>query len=195
MVAFDREASVLAVRAGDGTTGFYPLADNRHRDGILRLSRAPSRELQGLQGEAEAMATRVLAALDYVGVLAVEFFVDSGSLVANEIAPRVHNSGHWTIDGAEVSQFENHLRAGLGWPLGPTTPLGWSAMVNLIGVLPAPGALLAVPGTHLHLYGKAPRPGRKLGHLTLRADAPETLDARLARLASLLDAASEFAPV
>jgi 5-(carboxyamino)imidazole ribonucleotide synthase len=194
-VAFDSEASVLAVRGHDGTTGFYPLVENRHRDGILRLSRAPaSPRVEALQSDAEATAARVLAAFDYVGVLAVEFFVDHGRLVANEIAPRVHNSGHWTIDGAEVSQFENHLRAGLGWPLGPTAPLGWSVMVNLIGVAPDPGALLAVPGAHLHLYGKTPRPGRKLGHLTLRAENPRTLDARLARLAPLLDPAVEPLP-
>jgi 5-(carboxyamino)imidazole ribonucleotide synthase len=187
LVAFDREASVLAVRGRDGTTAFYPLVDNRHRDGILRLSRAPAPRLGALQPEAEAHAARVLAAFAYVGVLAVEFFVEGGRLVANEIAPRVHNSGHWTIDGAEVSQFENHLRAGLGWPLGPTAAVGWSVMVNLIGMVPEPRALLAIPGAHLHLYGKTPRPGRKLGHLTLRADTPEALDDRLARLAPLLD--------
>lgn len=185
-VAFEREVSLLAVREREGATAFYPLVENHHRDGILRLSRAPVPRLAALQAEAEAKAARILAALGYVGVLAVEFFVEAGRLVANEIAPRVHNSGHWTIDGAEVSQFENHLRAGLGWPLGATTPVGWSAMVNLIGTVPDTSAVLAVPGAHLHLYGKAPRPGRKLGHVTLRADAPETLDARLTVLGPLV---------
>jgi 5-(carboxyamino)imidazole ribonucleotide synthase len=185
-VVFDREASLLAVRAAEGTTAFYPLVENRHRDGILRLSRAPAPHLAMLQAEAERLGTRILTALGFVGVLAVEFFVESGRLLANEIAPRVHNSGHWTIEGAEVSQFENHLRAGLGWPLGSTLPVGWSAMLNLVGAVPDARAVLAVPGAHLHLYGKAPRTGRKLGHVTLRADTPEMLEARLPALEALV---------
>jgi 5-(carboxyamino)imidazole ribonucleotide synthase len=170
-----RELSILAVRGRDGAAAFYPLVENQHRDGILRRS---------------------LAALDYVGVLAIELFevtsdelqVTSGleqsdsSLVVNEMAPRVHNSGHWTIEGAETSQFENHLRAILGRPLGSVAPRGHVAMVNLIGDLPDLASVLAIPGAHLHLYAKAPRPGRKIGHITLRADDPALLDERLALL-------------
>ena len=113
---------------------------------------------------------QILDALAYVGVLAVELFQVGDRLLANEMAPRVHNSGHWTIEGAETSQFENHLRAVAGLPLGPTAPRGVSAMLNLIGALPDRDAVLAIPGAHLHLYGKAPRPGRKVGHVTLRAE-------------------------
>jgi 5-(carboxyamino)imidazole ribonucleotide synthase len=186
-VAFEREVSILAVRGRDGATAAYPLVENRHRDGILRLSVAPAPGLTAeLQARAEAMAAKVLAAFDYVGVLAIELFVAGGGLLANEIAPRVHNSGHWTIEGAETSQFENHLRAVLGWPLGPTAARGASAMINLVGAVPPPSAVLAVPGAHLHLYGKPPRPGRKLGHVTLRADGLEALGPRLSQLEALV---------
>jgi 5-(carboxyamino)imidazole ribonucleotide synthase len=185
-VPFERELSVLAVRSRTGESAFYPLVENHHRDGILRLSLAPylptlapeeegSRGRAGLHALACDYASRVLAALDYVGVLAIEFFQHDGQLLANEMAPRVHNSGHWTIEGAETSQFENHLRAVLGWPLGATAARGYAAMINLIGALPEAQAVLATPGAHLHLYGKAPRPGRKLGHITLRAEDPESL--------------------
>src|SRR5207248_5187348 len=144
-VEFEREVSLLAVRSRSGETAFYPLVENHHRDGMLRLSLAPAPGLTTeLQSEAEALGRRVLEALGYVGVLAVEFFQTagrrgksgSGRLLANEIAPRVHNSGHWTIEGAETSQFENHLRAVLGLPLGGTACVGHSAMVNLIGAIP-----------------------------------------------------------
>lgn len=182
-VPFEREVSILAVRGRDGATAFYPLIENHHADGILRVSLAPAPNLTPeLQREAEDYAARALEALDYVGVLAIEFFVQAGRLIANEMAPRVHNSGHWTIEGAETSQFENHLRAILGLPLGVTTPIGCSAMMNLIGVLPDPAATLALPNTHLHLYGKSPRPGRKVGHVTLRAEDTDRLQAALARL-------------
>ena len=185
-VAFRRELSVLAVRGRDGATACYPLVENHHRDGILRVSVAPAPDLPpALQREAEAHAGRLLDALGYVGVLALELFEAGDGLLANELAPRVHNSGHWTIEGAETSQFEQHLRAILGWPLGSTTPRGQSVMVNLIGAVPDPAAVLAVPGAHLHLYGKAPRPGRKLGHVTLRADAPGALADRRAWLEAL----------
>jgi len=107
-------------------------------------------------------------------------------LLANEMAPRVHNSGHWTIEGAETSQFENHLRAVVGWPLGPTTPIGHSAMVNLIGRAPAEAEVLAIPGAYLHMYGKTPRPGRKLGHITVRADDPGELEQILAQVRALV---------
>jgi 5-(carboxyamino)imidazole ribonucleotide synthase len=209
-VAFERELSILAARGRDGATAFYPLIENRHRDGILWLSLAPAPGVTpALQAEAEQIASRALTALEYVGVLAIELFQVSrdwglgtgdwelstpnpqspipNRLVVNEMAPRVHNSGHWTIEGAETSQFEQHLRAVLGLPLGSTAPRGHSAMVNLIGALPEPAAVLAIPGAHLHLYGKQPRPGRKVGHITIRADEIDELQARLACVLSLID--------
>jgi 5-(carboxyamino)imidazole ribonucleotide synthase len=182
-VSFTRELSILAVRGRSGETRFYPLVENHHRGGILRLSLAPAPNLSSaLQNEAENAASRILKALDYVGVLAVELFECGGHLLANEIAPRVHNSGHWTIEGAVASQFENHLRAVSGLPLGETRTLGHSAMLNLIGEVPDPAELLIVPDTHLHLYGKSLRPGRKVGHVTVRADSTEQLTARLKQL-------------
>jgi 5-(carboxyamino)imidazole ribonucleotide synthase len=165
IVPFDRELSIVAVRGRDGETRFWPLAQNEHRGGILAVSRAPASDAP--QGEAEEIARRLLDELAYVGVLAVELFEAGGRLLANEFAPRVHNTGHWTIDGAATSQFENHLRAILGLPLGRTEARGPSVMANLVGSLPPLDALAAVPDAHVHLYGKAARPGRKLGHVTL----------------------------
>jgi 5-(carboxyamino)imidazole ribonucleotide synthase len=182
-VSFTRELSVLAVRSRTGEIAFYPLVENHHRGGILRLSLAPAPRLEPLiQRAAEDAARRILESLKYVGVLAIEFFESGGRLLANEMAPRVHNSGHWTIEGAITSQFENHLRAVLGLPLGSAGPAGHCAMLNLIGDLPDSSEVLAVPDTHLHLYGKSPRPGRKLGHVTLRAASPERLALRLSEL-------------
>jgi 5-(carboxyamino)imidazole ribonucleotide synthase len=183
-VPLRRELSVLAVRGRDGATACYPLIQNSHGEGILRVSLAPADDAAQLQGVADEYARRLLDALDYVGLLALELFVDDrdGGLLANEIAPRVHNSGHWTIEGAETSQFENHLRAILGLPLGSTAPRGWCAMVNLIGTTPPPAEIVAIPGAHLHLYGKAPRPGRKLGHVTIAAAGPAARDALLQRV-------------
>lgn len=173
LVPFDRELSIISVRGRNGQTLFYPLIENQHADGILRVSYAPAPDLnEGLQSIAEDYATRVLESLDYVGVLAIELFQVNAQLIANEMAPRVHNSGHWTIEGAETGQFENHVRAILGYPLGDTTPIGHSAMINLIGVIPPVDHILQYPQAHLHLYGKSARPGRKLGHVTVRgADA------------------------
>ena len=182
-VPFERELSILAVRGRAGETSFYPLVENHHHGGILRLSLAPAPQLDSsLRKTAEDAARRILDELRYVGVLAIEFFERGGKLLANEMAPRVHNSGHWTIEGAVTSQFENHLRAVAGLPLGSTAPLGHSAMLNLIGELPEPGEVLAVADAHLHIYGKALRPGRKVGHVTLRGATPEQLSARLAEL-------------
>jgi 5-(carboxyamino)imidazole ribonucleotide synthase len=182
-VPFTRELSILAVRSSNGETAIYPLVENLHRDGILRLSLAPAPRLEPpIQRAAEEAARHVLESLGYVGVLAIEFFEHDGRLLANEMAPRVHNSGHWTIEGAVTSQFENHLRAVLGLPLGSTGLTGHSAMLNLIGELPESAEVLAVPDAHLHLYGKSPRPGRKLGHVTLRAASPERLALRLSEL-------------
>ena len=183
-VGFDRELSVIAVRGKTGEIRFYPLVENHHEHGILKSTLAPAPDLTPeLTRKAEGYARRLLEHFDYVGVLALELFQVGSELVANEIAPRVHNSGHWTIEGAETSQFENHLRAVLGMPLGDTATRGHSAMLNLIGSLPDPAPLLELPGAHLHLYGKSERAGRKLGHLTLRRNSPEeraeSLDAAL----------------
>jgi 5-(carboxyamino)imidazole ribonucleotide synthase len=186
-VPFDRELSIVAMRSRTGETAFYPLPENGHRDGILARSLAPAPMLAAtLQAQAEDYATRVLDDLGYIGVLAIELFQMGDTLLANEMAPRVHNSGHWTIEGAETSQFENHLRAILGWPLGSTATVGYSAMVNLIGTTPDPATLLEIEGAHLHLYAKAPRPGRKLGHVTLRADDFQVLQQRLFALEDVL---------
>ncbi len=180
-VPFEREVSIVAVRGRDRATAFYPLVENHHRDGILRLSRAPCL-MPELEREGWDYAHRLLDRLDYVGVLAIEFFVKDGRLIANEMAPRVHNSGHWTMEGAETSQFENHLRAILGLPLGSTAAIGHSAMVNGIGDLPDLAAALAIPDAHYHAYGKAPRPGRKVGHITLWANDPDAVQSGLERL-------------
>jgi 5-(carboxyamino)imidazole ribonucleotide synthase len=162
---------------------FYPLAENVHRGGILSSTIAPYED-STLQHQAECWLTAIMTTLEYRGVLTVEFFHTPRGLVANEMAPRVHNSGHWTIEGAETSQFENHLRAVLGWPLGSARARGHSAMLNLLGRLPPRDAVLAVEGAHLHDYGKSSRPGRKVGHCTL----VDTDRARLlARLEPLKD--------
>jgi 5-(carboxyamino)imidazole ribonucleotide synthase len=150
-----------------------------HRDGILASTVAPFADAP-LQRQAEAWLAAIMAKLDYRGVLTVEFFHTRTGLVANEMAPRVHNSGHWTIEGAETSQFENHLRAVLGWPLGNPAPRGHAAMLNLLGTLPPRAAVLAIPGAHLHDYGKSPLPKRKVGHCTL-------VDANRERLLERLD--------
>jgi 5-(carboxyamino)imidazole ribonucleotide synthase len=182
-VAFTRELSVLAVRGRSGETAVYPLVENHHSGGILRLSLAPAPRLDpAIQRAADDAARRVFEALQYAGVLAIEFFEKDGRLLANEMAPRVHNSGHWTIEGAVTSQFENHLRAVMDLPLGSTGVIGSSAMLNLIGELPDSAEVLAIRDAHLHLYGKSARAGRKLGHLTVRAGSSEQLASRLAEL-------------
>ncbi|MDQ1380475.1 MAG: 5-(carboxyamino)imidazole ribonucleotide synthase [Actinomycetota bacterium] len=189
-VPFDRELSIVAVRARDGEIRCWPAVENGHRDGILRLTRAPAPGLDdALQERAEAAIRPLLEDLEYVGVCCVELFDLGDVVLANEIAPRVHNSGHWTIEGAETSQFENHLRAILGMPLGSTAPRGPSAMVNCIGAMPDRDAILRIPGAHLHDYAKAARPGRKVGHVTVTAPEPETLEARLRPVIALCDRA------
>lgn len=185
-VEFKREVSLIAARGVEGEIAFYPLAANHHEDGILRLTRAPDPE-QSLQDEAERLLRDLLNRLDYVGVLTVEFFVDQDdTLLANEMAPRVHNSGHWTIEGTVTSQFENHVRAVMGWPLGSTAPIGHAAMINLIGQAPPTEELLALPGIHVHDYGKAPRPGRKIGHCTVVGRDLGELEDKLAPLERLV---------
>jgi 5-(carboxyamino)imidazole ribonucleotide synthase len=179
-VPFARELSIIAVRSIAGDVACWPVVENVHEDGILRVTRAPAPGLDdALQARAAELAQRLLAELGHVGVLAIELFDRDGELLANEFAPRVHNSGHWTIEGAETSQFENHLRVVLGWPLGATTAHGASVMLNCIGTMPDREAVLAVPGAHLHDYGKAPRPGRKLGHVTVTGDDPTDVAERV----------------
>jgi 5-(carboxyamino)imidazole ribonucleotide synthase len=174
-VPFDFEVSIIGARGRRGQSAIYPLCLNTHAQGLLRLTRAPcgSARLQRLAG---GYLERALKHFRYIGVLTIEFFAVKGRLIANEMAPRVHNSGHWTIEGAVTSQFENHLRAVAGLPLGPTRPRGHCAMINLIGELPPRARLLAHPGLHLHEYGKEPRPGRKLGHCTVVAPSPRARD-------------------
>lgn len=185
-VDFEREVSIIAVRRRNGDTAFYPLAENVHRRGILQTSR--SRPGDRFEMEARRFAARLLDHLEYVGVLALELFQVGDTLLANEMAPRVHNSGHWTIEGAKTSQFENHLRAILDLPLGDTAPTGPAAMVNFVGTVPEPARVLAVPHAHLHLYNKAPRPLRKLGHATVRAHDERALQSSVDRLLALQDA-------
>jgi 5-(carboxyamino)imidazole ribonucleotide synthase len=165
-VAFDREVSLIGVQGAHDERVFYPLAENVHRNGILASTIAPYDDAR-LQKQAETWLTAIMSKLAYRGVLTVEFFHTKSGLVANEMAPRVHNSGHWTIEGAATSQFENHLRAVLGWPLGDPTARGHAAMLNLLGRLPPRDSVLRIPGAHLHDYGKSPRKGRKVGHCTL----------------------------
>ena len=172
---FDREVSIIGARSTRGETRCYPLCGNTHREGILRVTLAPATNAR-LQKAAERHLRRVMNHFDYAGVLTIEFFVQRGRLVANEMAPRVHNSGHWTIEGTVTSQFENHLRAILGMPLGETRAVGHAAMVNYIGRLPDRDRILALPGAHHHDYGKTPRPGRKLGHCTVVAPTADRRD-------------------
>lgn len=186
-IPFDREFSIVAVRSMRGEIAFYPLTENVHRDGILRVSAAPSpRATPRLEAQAREAAALLLTELDYVGALAIEFFEVEGGLLLNEMAPRVHNSGHWTIDGAATCQFENHLRAILGLPLGSTATVGASVMLNLIGDVPDAARLLAQPGARAHLYGKDGRPGRKIGHVTFTAPTPDEARALAATAAAAL---------
>lgn len=192
MVAFTREISILAVRSRGGECAFYPLVQNEHRGGILRVSRAPAPDITPeLERATDDAARRVLDALDYVGVLGIEFFAVHGAsgretLLANEMAPRVHNSGHWTIEGAACSQFENHVRAVCGLPLGDPSPRGVSIMLNIIGDAPPAESVLRVPGARLHLYGKSPARGRKLGHITITAPDWREADRTLGELQTSL---------
>lgn len=194
-VAFERELSLLAVRSAGGEIRTWPLTENWHAHGILSASLAPAQVPAAVAAAAGDYARRLAQALDYVGVFALELFVAGGGLFANEMAPRVHNSGHWTIEGAESSQFDNHLRAVLGLPLGATAARGWSCMLNWIGELPDPRPVLAEPGGHWHAYGKAARPGRKVGHASFRADAPAELAVTLERAGRALGREAQVAPV
>ncbi|MBB5061969.1 5-(carboxyamino)imidazole ribonucleotide synthase [Granulicella mallensis] len=168
MLRFDAEVSLIAARGRTGQIVFYPLIENHHRDGILRTSIAPYAHASDLQAQAEAYMTKILEELDYVGVLAIEFFVQGDTLRANEMAPRVHNSGHWSIEGSKTSQFENHLRAIAGIELGSTESQP-TVMLNCIGTMPSVEETAQFPGLFRHDYGKESRPGRKVGHLTCAA--------------------------
>lgn len=194
-VAFEREVSIVAVRGIDGAFDAWPLTENVHREGILRRSVAPAEGGRaGLEDAARRAARAIMERLDYVGVLAVEFFVVRGAggeemLLANEMAPRVHNSGHWTIEGAGTSQFENHVRACVGLPLGPTgmrAGVGWAGMVNLIGGWPEVSRMLGVEGAYVHLYGKSPREGRKVGHVTVTGATAAEVRGRMEAVEALL---------
>ena len=194
-VAFERELSVVAVRGRDGEFRPWSLTENWHVDGVLSASLAPASVEADLQASAFRHARRLAEALDYVGVFALELFCREGKLLANELAPRVHNSGHWSIEGAETSQFQSHLRAVLGLPLGDTRNLGHACMLNWIGEMPDAGAVLAEAGGHWHDYGKSPRAGRKVGHATLRSDSTGELADALVRVGTALGRQAQVAPV
>ncbi|HEU4813018.1 MAG TPA: 5-(carboxyamino)imidazole ribonucleotide synthase, partial [Xanthomonadaceae bacterium] len=194
-VPFERELSVVAVRGRDGEFRAWPVTENWHVDGVLSASLAPASVEAALAETAVAHARRLAEALDYVGVLALELFCRDGQLLANELAPRVHNSGHWTIEGSETSQFQNHLRAVLGLPLGDTRMVGHACMLNWIGEMPGPAPVLSEPGGHWHDYGKAARAGRKVGHATLRADSAGGLALALAHVGDALPRQAQVAPV
>ena len=188
-VPFDREVSLVGARSKNGDIAVYPLAENTHTDGVLSLSVALTGN-EALQSQAEAMFRSLAESMEYVGVLAIEFFDVGGKLLVNEIAPRVHNSGHWTQQGAETCQFENHLRAVAGMPLGSTALLRPTAMINILGEDRLPTALLSHPQCHIHWYGKEKRPGRKMGHINVCADTQEQLTRSLETIAGHLDPAA-----
>ena len=193
-VPFERELSVVAVRGRDGGFRTWPLTENWHVDGVLSASLAPAQVDPALARTAIDYARRLAERLDYVGVFALELFCRDGGLLANELAPRVHNSGHWTLEGAETSQFQNHLRAVLGLPLGATHARGHACMLNWIGEMPEAAAVLGEAGGHWHDYGKEPRAGRKVGHATLRADDPQALAGALERVGQALGRGTQVAP-
>lgn len=184
-VPFSREVSLVGARGKDGSVVVYPLAENVHTDGVLSLSTAIS-DIE-LQQQANEMFTAVAETLDYVGVLALEFFDVDGALLVNEIAPRVHNSGHWTQQGAETCQFENHLRAVCGLPLGSTKLIRETSMINILGEDSVPNSVLEMAGCHIHWYGKEKRPGRKMGHINVCGDYSGELQRNLCALADVLD--------
>lgn len=194
-VPFERELSVIAVRARDGEFRTWSLTENWHVDGVLSASLAPARADAALADTAFGHARSLAEALDYVGVFALELFCKNGALLANELAPRVHNSGHWTIEGAETSQFQNHLRAVLGMPLGDTRMVGAACMLNWIGELPDLRAMLQEAGGHWHDYGKSPRAGRKVGHATLRAETDADIATALERIGDALGRRTQVEPV
>jgi len=187
MSEFDRELSLIGVRNAQGDIRTYPLAENLHHQGQLHVSVAPATQVDGaLQQQAHDIFVKLAEGMDYIGVLAVELFQVGDTLLVNELAPRVHNSGHWTQSGAVTSQFENHLRAVCGLPLGDTSAIGPSAMVNIIGCSSFSRELLSIDGSHLHWYGKSVREKRKMGHINVTADSYEMLGEKLMALSQYL---------
>lgn len=187
LIPFQRELSIIAVRDQKGKIVTYPLIENTHREGILRKSVAPALHVSAAIAEqASGAVSRLLEHLGYVGVLCLELFDVGDRLLANEFAPRVHNSGHYSIEGSVTSQFENHIRAVVGLPLGSAAPRAPSVMVNLIAHVPNKSALLALPDCHLHDYEKAPREGRKVGHVTCLGETPEEAEERANLVSQLL---------
>ncbi|WP_163936265.1 5-(carboxyamino)imidazole ribonucleotide synthase [Paraferrimonas sp. SM1919] len=193
MVPFDREVSLIGVRTAKGETLIYPLTENHHSNGILSLSIAQQPQPK-LAAQAKDIFDKLADTLEYVGVLAVELFQVGDHLLVNEIAPRVHNSGHWTQQGADTSQFNNHIRAVAGLALGDTNLTRPTAMINIIGTDDVDPAILQIAGVHIHWYGKEARPGRKMGHINVCSDRFETLPAKLKQVASMLSD-SDFADV
>lgn len=189
LIPFDRELSVIACRDREGHTVLYPPTENRHVRGMLHTSLAPAPHTSNAVRDAAFRAAETLLHhFGYVGVLGLELFQVGERVLANEFAPRVHNSGHWTIEGARTSQFENHVRAVTGLPLGSPEALEKAAMVNLIGHVPDASRLLAIADAHLHDYGKTPRPGRKVGHVTVRASTEDELRERLRQIERVVQA-------
>jgi 5-(carboxyamino)imidazole ribonucleotide synthase len=185
-VSFEREVSQILVRDQQGLLQFYPLCENVHKNGVLYSTTLPAHDSNSLSKLAQQHASTIAEELQYVGVLAIEFFVRGNELLFNEMAPRVHNSGHWSIEGAVTSQFENHVRAVAGLPLGSTELRGPSKMFNLLGRAPKLSALCSVEGVHIHLYGKAPRPGRKIGHVTVVETNQQALELKAKKIEQLL---------
>ncbi|MBB1481678.1 5-(carboxyamino)imidazole ribonucleotide synthase [Pseudoalteromonas sp. SG41-2] len=185
MIPFDREVSIIGVRDKRGNTAIYPLTENQHTNGVLTLSIA-GKEKSVIQQQAEDAFNKLANELDYVGVLAIEFFDVAGQLLVNEIAPRVHNSGHWTQQGAHCSQFENHMRAVAGLPLGSTQLQRVTAMVNVLGQAAIPQQVLSIAEVTSHWYGKTAKPGRKMGHINVSAANLHELGERLAQLSEYL---------
>ncbi|MGS2719471.1 5-(carboxyamino)imidazole ribonucleotide synthase [Paraglaciecola aestuariivivens] len=187
MLNFERELSLVAVRSSEGQLAYYPLAENLHYQGQLHVSVAPASNVNdALNQQAQEVFNKLAESLDYVGVLAVEFFQVGDKLLVNEIAPRVHNSGHWSMQGADTSQFENHIRAVRGLPLGSTRILSTTAMINIIGCKAFDRDMLGIEGCHLHWYGKTPRKKRKMGHFNLCAQNYKELASKLLELAEHL---------
>ncbi|MBQ4863605.1 5-(carboxyamino)imidazole ribonucleotide synthase [Pseudoalteromonas sp. MMG013] len=185
MIPFDREVSIIGVRDRNGQCKIYPLTENQHTDGVLTLSIA-GKEKNDIQQQAEDAFNALANSLNYVGVLAIEFFDVQGELLVNEIAPRVHNSGHWTQQGCHTSQFENHMRAISGLPLGSTSLIRPTAMINVLGQQSIPGTVLTVDGVTSHWYGKTAKPGRKMGHINVSANSLHELGEKLGELAEFL---------
>ena len=185
MVPFDREVSLVGVRRVNGDVAVYPLTENHHTNGILSVSVAAPANAK-LQEQATMVFKALSDKLNYVGVLAIEFFQVGNQLLVNEIAPRVHNSGHWTQQGADTCQFENHLRAICDLPLGSTALVRPTAMVNIIGEDSVPNDVLAIPSATIHWYNKSKRAGRKMGHINVSGEDEQQLAERLQKLSNIL---------